>query len=76
MVDHIDSPDWVKNKKATINTIDEKNNKSFKYAVTVALSYEEIKKNLQRITKIKPFIDKYNWERINVSSEKHNCKKN
>ena len=53
----------MKNKKATINPINKKDNKCFKYAVTVTLNYEEIeKKDRQRITKIKPFINKYNWE--------------
>ena len=33
------------------------------------LNYEEIKTDPQRITKIKPFITKYNWEGINHSSE-------
>ena len=33
------------------------------------------KKNLQRITKIKPFINKYNSEGINFPSEKHDWKK-
>ena len=36
---HIDSSDWVKNKKATINTIIKKDNKFFQYAVTVTLNY-------------------------------------
>ena len=35
---YIDSPDWIKNKKATINTINKKDNKCFQYAVTVALN--------------------------------------
>ena len=54
---YIDSPEWFKNKKATINP---KNNddKCFQYALTVALIYEQVKKNYQRISKIKPFIDK------------------
>ena len=39
-------------------------------AVTVALNHEQIKKDLQRITKIKPFIDKYNCEGINYPSQK------
>ena len=30
------------------------------------LNHEEIKKDLQRIIKIKPLINKYNWEGINV----------
>ena len=33
------------------------------------------KKNSERITKIKPFMDKYNWEGINYPSEKDDCKK-
>ena len=38
-----------------------KNNddKWFQYALTVALNYEQIKKDPQRISKIKPFIEQY-----------------
>ena len=61
-----------KNKKATINPINKKDSKCFQYAVTVTLNYEEIKKDPQRITKIKPFL--YNWEGINFPSE-HDWKK-
>ena len=59
---YIDSPDRIKNKKATINSINKKDNKCFQYAVTVTLNYKEIKKDPQKVTKIKPFIIKYNWE--------------
>ena len=50
---YVDSPEWLKNKKATINP---KNNdeKCFQYALTVALNYQNIKNNPERITKIKP----------------------
>ena len=65
----IDSLDWIKNKKAT-NPINKRNNKCFQYAVTVALNYEEIEKNWQRITKINSFISKYNWEQINFPLQK------
>ena len=41
---YIDSPDWIKNKKATINPTNKKYNKCFQYAVTVALNHEEIGK--------------------------------
>ena len=53
---YIDSSEWLKNKKTTTNP---KNNddKCFKYALTIALNHEQIEKYLQRITKIKPFID-------------------
>ena len=61
---YMDSPDWVKNKKATINPINKIDNKCFQYTVTVALNHVEIKKYLQIITKIKPFIKKYNWKKV------------
>ena len=72
---YMDSPDWLKNKKATINPINKKDNQCFQYAVTVTLNYEKIKIDPQRIKKVKPFINKYNWERIHFSSEKDDWKK-
>ena len=71
---YIDSLKWLKNKKATINP---KNNddKCFQYALTVALKYEKIKKDPQRISKIKPFIDQYNWKDIDFPSHSKNWKK-
>ena len=68
---YIDSPDWVKNKRVTINPINKKDNKCFQYAVTVTLNHEEIKKDPQKITKIKSFINKYNWEGIKIKFESH-----
>ena len=55
---YIESAKWIKDKKSTINP---KNNdyKCFQYAVTVALNHDEINKNPQRVSKIKPFIDQY-----------------
>ena len=71
---HIDSPEWLKNKKATINP---KNNddKCFQYALTASLNHEQIKKDPQRISKIKPFIDQYNWKEIDFPSHKKDWKK-
>ena len=40
---YIDSPDWIKNKKAMINPFNKKD-KCFQYAVTVMKNHEEIKK--------------------------------
>ena len=37
--------DWIKNRKWTINSVDKKDNKCFKYPVTVALSYENMEKH-------------------------------
>ena len=49
---YIDSPDRIKNKKATINPIMKKDNKYFQYTVTVALNHEKTGKNPERITNI------------------------
>ena len=61
---YIDSPKWLKNEKVTINAKNN-DNKCFQYAVTVALNYEQIKKDPQRVSKI---IDKYNCEEIEFPS--------
>ena len=37
---YIDSPDWIKNEKATINPINKNDNECFQYAATVALNYK------------------------------------
>ena len=49
---YIDSPKWLKNKKATINPKNSDNN-CFQYALNVALNYQSIKKDPQRKSKIK-----------------------
>ena len=64
---YIDSPKWLKNRNATINPKNERD-KCFQYALTVALSYEQIKDHPERISKIKPFIDKCNWKEIDFPS--------
>ena len=65
-----------KKQKATINHINKKDNKCFQYAVKVALKDEEIGKHSERTTKIKKFINKYNWKGINYfPSEKDEWKK-
>ena len=62
--------DWIKNKKAAMNNINKKDNKCFQYALTVALNHGEIEKHSERITKIKPVLNKYKWEGINFLFEK------
>ena len=71
---YIDSPKWLKNKKATIN-LKSNDDKCFKYALTVALNYEQIKDHPERISKIKPFIDQYNWREIDFPSHSKDWKK-
>ena len=71
---YIDSPQWLKNKKSTINP---KNNdyKCFQYAVTLALNLDRINGHPERISKIKPFIEKYNWKDIDFPSTSKDWKK-
>ena len=49
----------AKKQKGNINPINN-DKKCFKYALTVALNYQNIKNNPERISKIKPFSDQYN----------------
>ena len=71
---YIDSSKWLENKKSTINL---KNNdyQCFQYAVTLALNLDTINIHPERISKIKPFIDQYNWSDINFPSTRKNWKK-
>ena len=71
---YIDSPIWLKNKKSTLNP---KNNddKCFQYAVTLALNLNNIDNHLERISKIKPFIDQYNWKDIDFPAMSKDWKK-
>ena len=70
---YIESPKWLKDKKCTIN---QKNNdnKCFQYATTLALILKNIDKHHQRISKIKLFIDNYNWNDVNFPTAKKDWK--
>ena len=71
---YIDSPQWLKNKKSTINP---KNNddKSFQYAVTLALNLNSIDNHPEIISKIKPFINKNYWKDIDFPARSKDWKK-
>ena len=49
---YIDSPDWIKEKKATINT-KSTGNKCFQYTASVALNYEEIESHPETVSNTK-----------------------
>ena len=59
---YINSPEWIKNKKVTINPQNTEDNNCFQYAITAALNYQNIDSHPERISKLKPFIDNYNWD--------------
>ena len=71
---YIESAKWIKDKKSTINP---KNNdyKCFQYAVTVASNRDKINKHLRRVSKIKPFINQYNWSDRDFPSTSKDWKK-
>ena len=62
---YIESPKWLKDKKCTIN----------QKATTLALNFNNIDKHHQRISKIKPFINNYNWNDINFPAAKKDWNK-
>ena len=66
---YIESPKYLINKGATINPKNEKDDKCFQYALTLALNYNRIKKkDLEKILKIK-------WKDIYFLSHQKDWKK-
>ena len=75
---YINSPKWIRDKKATTNQKNEDDNDCFQYALNVALNYQNIENHSERISNIKLFINKYNWKNIfahqNGEEESENSK--
>ena len=71
---YIESPKWLKDKKCAINQ-ENTDNKCFQNAATLALNFNNIDKHHQRISKIKPFINNYNWNNINFPTAKKDWNK-
>ena len=71
---YIEPAKWIKDKRSIINP---KNNyyKCFQYAITVALNHDKINKHPQRVSKIKPFIEQYNWNGIDFPPTSKDWKK-
>ena len=65
---NIDSPDQIKKEKATKNPKKE-DDKCLQYVITAALNYGETESHPERISNIKPFINKYYWKGINDPSK-------
>ena len=59
---YIESPEWIKNKGVTINPKNTKDNNCFQYAITAALNHHNIDHHPERISKLEPFINNYNWK--------------
>ena len=61
---YMNSPEWIVNRRATINPKNLSDNQCFQYFITVALHHQDIKNHPERITNIGPHIGLYNWEGI------------
>ena len=68
---YINSPEWIINKGATIDSQNYFDNNCFQYATTVALNHQNIEDHPERISNIEPFIDKYNWKNIGFSAHQN-----
>ena len=71
---YTDSPEWLKNEKTTINPKNNGDN-CFQCSLIVALNHKRIKSHPEKISKIKPFIDQYNWKEIDFLSHSKNWKR-
>ena len=72
---YIKSLEWLRNKKATITTKNEKDYKCLQYALTVALNHQKIESHPDRISNIESFINQYNWKDIDFPSHQKDWKK-
>ena len=72
---YINSSEWIKNKGVTINPKNTKDNNCFQYAITAALNYQNIDHHPERISKLKPFINNYNWKDIEFPSHSKDWRK-
>ena len=72
---YIESPEWIKNKGVTINPKNTKNSNCFQYAIAVGLNYQNINHHPERISKLKPFINNYNWKDIEFPSHSKDWRK-
>ena len=55
----LNSLGWLRGKKEAIINNNNNNNNDFQNALDDALNYQAIEKNPQRISKLKPYINKY-----------------
>ena len=63
--------EWLRSKKESIINED----KCFQNALNDSIDYQSIKKSPQRISKLKPYINQYNWKNIKFPSGKEDWKR-
>ena len=72
---YIKSPEQLENNRATINPQNKKDDKCFQYAVTAELNHQNIERDPQRMSKIRLFINQYNWKGIESPPHQEDWKK-
>ena len=72
---YIMSRKWLTSKGATINPKNKKDYKCFQYAIIISLNCQNIGNDPQIISKVKPFINQYNWRGIKFPSYQKHWKK-
>ena len=65
------SSEWLRSKKQAIINGDN----CFQNAINDSLDYQRIKKDPQKISKLKPYINQYNWKGIKFPLDKEDWKK-
>ena len=72
---YVKTPEWLQNKKGTINPKNIHDDNCFQYSISLALYHKDIRRNPKRIPNIIPFISKYNWKEIDFPAEPKDWKK-
>ena len=62
---------WLRSKKESIT----KEVNCFQNALSDSLDYQRIKKNPQKVSKLRPYINQYNWKDIKFPSDKEDWRK-
>ena len=67
----------MQNKTVTINKkkTKKKNNNYFQYTITLALNHQYIERDHQRISKIEPILNHYNWKDLDFPSHQNDWEK-
>ena len=70
----LNSLGWLRGKKEAINN-NNNNNNEFQNALDDALNYQTTEKHPERISKLKPYINKHNWKGTHFPATPQDWKK-
>ena len=66
---YIATPKWIANKKATINPKNTQDSCCFAHSIVAAIHDKDIDHHPEKITKLAPYVNNYNWKDINFPTE-------